>query len=234
MAERTFDDFDSYANEYRNIHTENIKLSGVDSFYFAEMKVKLLTAFEKNELIKILDVGCGDGAVESYMHEYFPAWIINGIDVSSESIQQAIKKKISNTTFSFYDGTSIPFADGSFDVVFMAGVLHHINFSMHTVLIKEIQRVLKANGRFYLFEHNPFNPATKYLVNTCVFDKDAKLLKASYTNDLLKKNDLLVDETQYIIFFPRKGILSKLIFLEKYLKWIPLGGQYFMRARKQH
>ena len=41
MAERSFDDFDAYAKDYRSIHTKNIKMSGADSFYFAEMKDKI-------------------------------------------------------------------------------------------------------------------------------------------------------------------------------------------------
>ena len=63
MAERSFDDFDAYAKEYRGIHTENIKISGADSFYFAEMKVKLLQQLEGNVSLKALDVGCGEGWV---------------------------------------------------------------------------------------------------------------------------------------------------------------------------
>jgi hypothetical protein len=83
-----------------------------------------------------------------------------------------------------------------------------------------------------LFEHNPLNPLTKYLVRTCVFDKDAKLLKNSYAIRLLKYNDFKILVKKFIIFFPRKGVLSKVIFLEKYLQWLPLGGQYFIVAKK--
>ena len=232
MPERSFDDFDAYAKNYRSIHTENIKFSGADSFYFAEMKVRLQQQYEKNINLKILDIGCGDGSTEIFINKYFPAWHINAIDISQQSISIAKDKSISNCEFQVYDGLHIPFTNENFDIVFMAGVLHHVSFSLHNNLISEIERVLNRKGRLYLFEHNPFNPVTKHLVNTCVFDKDAKLLKSDYTKNLLKKNKLDVVTSKFIIFFPRKGILSKLIFLEKYLQWLPLGGQYFLRAIK--
>ena len=234
MTERSFDDFDAYAKDYRSIHTENVKISGVDSFYFAEMKVKWLQKFETNVPLKILDVGCGDGITEMFMHKYFSSWLMEAIDISAQSIDEAKNKNIFNCNFKTYGGKEIPFADSSFDVIFMAGVLHHINFNLHTDLLKEINRVLKQDGRFYLFEHNPLNPVTRHLVNTCVFDKEARLLKSAYTEKLLKENNFVIKKKEFIIFFPRKGILSKLIFLEKYLQWLPLGGQYFIVANKKH
>ena len=94
MAERSFDDFDAYAKDYRSIHTDNIKISGADSFYFAEMKVRLLQQFEKNTPLKILDVGCGDGTTEVYMNKYFPAWQITAIDISEKSIEEDRKSVV--------------------------------------------------------------------------------------------------------------------------------------------
>ena len=58
MQERTFDGFDDFAEDYRNIHTENIKISGADSFYFAEMKVKILQKWENDTALNVLDIGC--------------------------------------------------------------------------------------------------------------------------------------------------------------------------------
>jgi len=81
--------------------------------------------------------------------------------------------------------------------------------------------------------YNPLNPVTKHLVNTCVFDKDAKLLKSAYTARMLRENNFDIKKKKFVIFFPRKGILSKLIFLEKYLHWLPIGGQYFIVANKK-
>ena len=232
MEERKFDDFDEHAATYREIHTKNVRLSGADSFYFAEMKAKLLCEFEKDIPLNVLDVGCGDGATEVFFKKYFPSWKVTGIDISEKSIDEAKSKNINGTIFKLYDGTSIASADGQYDIIFMAGVLHHVHFKLHPALLKEVNRVLKKKGRFYLFEHNPFNPFTRHLVNTCVFDKDAKLLTAKYTRVALMAQNFRILKKSYIIFFPRKWVLSNLIFLEKYLQWLPLGGQYFFVAQK--
>lgn len=232
MSERTFDNFDDFAKDYRSVHTANVKLSGADSFYFAEMKVKLLQQFEKDNHYKVLDIGCGDGATALFMQQYFSQWKLDGVDISAKSIEVAQSRNLTAASFLVYDGKQIPFPDECFDIIFIAGVLHHVAHSFHHAIIQEIQRLLKKNGRLYLFEHNPLNPVTKYLVNTCVFDKDAKLLKSNYTEKLLQQNHLVINQKQFIIFFPRKGILSRLIFLEKYLQWLPLGGQYFIQASK--
>lgn len=232
MDKRTFDDFNAFADKYREIHTQNVKISGADSFYFAEMKVAILRQYEKNLPLQVLDIGCGDGTTEFFMQQIFPQWKISAIDVSEKSIEVARKKSLSNTRFSVYDGIHIPLADSTTDIVFIAGVFHHMNFQLHAPLVNEIARVLRTGGRVYFFEHNPFNPLTRHIVNTCVFDKDARLLKSNYSTQLFSNAGFGIIRKKFIIFFPRKGLLSKLIFLEKYLKWLPLGGQYLITAQK--
>jgi ubiquinone/menaquinone biosynthesis C-methylase UbiE len=232
MDNRTFDDFDEYAKNYRDIHSQNVKLSGADSYYFAEQRVKMLQAYEKNESLRVLDLGCGDGASEIFMQQYFSTWQVEGIDVSKESIDMAKQQKLFNAKFDVYDGINIPFADKSFDIVFVAGVLHHVEFSLHDAMIKEMKRVLKDGGRLLIYEHNPLNPLTKYLVKTCVFDKDAKLLRSGYLTKLLAKHRFVINKKIFFIFIPPKGFLKKLISLEKIFYWLPLGGKYFVRAVK--
>ena len=94
MRERTFDDFDEFADDYRAIHTKNIQLSGADSHYFAEMKVRLLEGYEKENFLKILDIGCGDGLSALFMQQHYPNWHIKGIDISEKSIQVAMTQPV--------------------------------------------------------------------------------------------------------------------------------------------
>jgi len=232
MPERKFDQFDEYASDYREVHTKNIRISGADSNYFAEMKVKWILYHENNTSLNILDLGCGDGATALYFQQYFPQWKLKGIDVSEKSIAQAKQRNLSNSAFLHYDGENIPFESNCFDVVFVAGVFHHVDFAYHSKLASELLRVMKAGGRLYFFEHNPINPLTRYLVNTCVFDKDAKLLTSKYAAKMLMNAGFKAIRKSFIIFFPRKGWLSKLIFLEKKLEIIPFGGQYVLVAVK--
>ena len=232
MGERTFDDFDEYASDYRLIHNDNIKLTGANSFYFAEQKVLILKQNEAGENLQMLDVGCGDGVTEIFVQKHFPGWQVEGIDISKESISIARSKNITIARFQPFSGTQVPFDDSSFDIVFIAAVLHHIDFSLHATIIAEIYRVLKPGGRLYLFEHNPLNPFTQYLVKTCDFDKDARLLSSKYCLKLLKRASFIVVKIKFILFFPRKGLLSGLIPIENKLSWLPLGGQYYCRCEK--
>lgn len=233
MSERTFDDFDEFAKDYRSIHTANIKMSGADSFYFVENKVLILKKNEAGKNLQMLDVGCGDGATELFVQKHLPGWTVEGIDISEKSIIVANAKNISSACFQLFNGTNIPFADNCFDVVFIAAVLHHIDHSLHEKIVAEIYRVLKPGGRLYLFEHNPLNPFTQHLVKTCEFDKDAHLLSYIYCRKLLKKVAFTTIKIKFILFFPRKGILSKFIPVEKALSWLPLGAQYFCRCKKK-
>lgn len=149
----------------------------------------------------MLDVGCGDGVTELFLQQHMPGWQVQGIDVSAESIAEATAKKIPAAIFQHFNGTQIPFADNSFDLVFIASVLHHIDASLHQTIIAEMYRVLKQGGRLYLFEHNPINPFTQYLVKTCPFDKDARLLGHRYCKRLLNKVAFALVNIKFILSF---------------------------------
>ena len=232
MSERTFDDFDQHASQYRKIHTQNVKITGADSYYFAAHKIELLKEYENDHPSRLLDIGCSDGVVETFIEKEFPSFKINAIDVSAESISLANEKNLKNSIFQCYDGGLLPFNENQFDIIFVAAVLHHIDFSLHHVFLKEALRVLKPGGRIYIFEHNPKNPVTRYIVNTCVFDKDAKLLDSKYAFSILQNAGFKKISTRFILFFPRKKWLKSLIKLEKKLASIPFGAQYMISGIK--
>lgn len=226
--------FDQFAKDYRSTHTKSIKaVSGADSFYFAQHKVKELARFEKNSPQKLLDLGCGDGATETYISIQFPSFSVTGIDISNESIAIANKKEIPGCRFLWFDGVSIPFPENTFHIVFIAGVLHHVPVSQQQNLVNEVARVLQPGGRLYLFEHNPYNPLTRYLVNTCVFDEGVQLLKVKESAMLLKNAGLKILDNRYVIFFPRGRFFKWLHKTESMLAHVPLGGQYYFRAIKE-
>ncbi|MEQ1798416.1 MAG: class I SAM-dependent methyltransferase [Lacibacter sp.] len=233
MKERKEQNFDVFAETYREAHTQNIKfISGTNSYYFAEYKVKELRQFEENKKLSVLDLGCGDGVTEIFFEKYFSQFKIQGIDVSLKSIEEAQKRPISNTSFQIYNGHMIPYENESFDIVFVAGVLHHIDTADHQKVVNEIFRVLKPGGRLYLFEHNPLNPLTRYLVNTCEFDEGVTLLYSRESKRLLSNSGFRIKNLIYTIFFPRKRFFNLMIPMEKYLRSIPFGGQYYFRAVK--
>jgi len=230
--QRQFDNFDEFAEEYRDIHNKAIKMSGTDSNYFSEYKVVEVKKSEQNDRVKLLDFGCGDGNSCIYFRKHFDNMNINGIDVSEESIKKAKEKDISNTSFKAFDGLKIPHPDNTFDIVFTSMVFHHIEHNLHNEILHEIHRVLMPGGRFYIFEHNPNNPLTRKIVNECVFDEDAVLLKPTYCKSLINNAGFKNTSISYTIFFPRHKLLKWSVNLEPYLTWLPIGAQYYAKALK--
>jgi len=103
----------------------------------------------------------------------------------------------------------------------------------HASLLNEAKRVLKKGGRLYMFEHNPYNPGTQYLVKTCAFDGNAHLLTASHFKRLFRQGGFAINFINYIVFLPGWKWLKPFHALEKYFSWLPLGGQYFFGVTKK-
>lgn len=232
-SEKNFDNFDEFAQDYRSIHNKNIKISGANSDYFSEYKITELLQHESSSTpIKILDFGCGDGNSVVYLRKYFPEATISGVDVSEKSIAIAQSKQIPSTGFYSFNGLSLPFQDNSYDVVFCSMVFHHIEHHLHLAILNEINRVLKPNGRFYNFEHNPLNPLTQKVVKECDFDKDARLLSPKYHKFLITKSQLVLKDLRFTLFFPRHQLFKKFLPLEKKLSKFFIGAQYYVIAQK--
>ncbi|TXB65814.1 class I SAM-dependent methyltransferase [Vicingus serpentipes] len=230
---REFDNFDEFAKDYRATHDKSVEISGADSDYFSEYKILEVLKYEQaNDSIRILDFGCGDGNSSKYFRKYFNNSQIVGIDVSEQSIKEANQKKIENAIFQSFNGSTIPFDDNQFDLIFTSMVFHHIEHKLHENILNEIRRVLKPGGRFYNFEHNPNNPLTRKVVNECPFDEDAVLLKPSYHKMITIKSGLNLKNLNFTLFLPRHKFFKPLLGLEKILTWCPIGAQYYIRSIK--
>jgi len=233
MENREYDNFDEFANDYRTIHTNSLKMVGGDSELYSRIKAqqvtKILTQMDRGRL---LDFGCGDGIIVELLSPLLPNWEFTGLDVSEESIRVAKDKGIERSDWTTFDGFKLPFEDNSFEAIFVANVFHHIEHKNHKGLIAEFIRILKKGGRVFFFEHNPYNPVTRHIVNTCPFDKDAVLLPPAYAKSLYKNGGFSAVKLNYVLFFPRHKLFTFFWPLENALKWLPLGGQYFITATK--
>jgi hypothetical protein len=86
--------------------------------------------------------------------------------------------------------------------------------------------VLRPGGRLLLFEHNPLNPLTRRVVNAVPFDKGVVLLRRRAAVRLVRRSGLRVRDAKYYFFFPRG--LALLRVLERFMGWVPFGGQYLV------
>ena len=97
---------------------------------------------DRNSPLNILEIGCGPGALCESLRRWYPNAKITGIDRDSGFIAFA-KKNIPGVEFLEADATSLPFADGSFDVTISYTVSEHIE---PTAFFGEQLRVLKKGG----------------------------------------------------------------------------------------
>lgn len=237
-TERKFDNFDAFADDYRAIHTENIKITGADSDYFSEHRVlevkRRLQArgYDLTLPLRILDIGCGDGNADRFFVQHLPAVRCEGIDITEPVVASAQMRNLPHCNFRVYDGEHIPFAEGSFDIVFWANILHHVERRYHAGLYAEALRVTRPGGLLFNFEHNPWNPVTRKIVKDCPFDTDAVLLPPPYHRQLALGAGFAQAAVRFTLFFPRFAVFKPLLGLEKHLHALPLGGQYYIEATK--
>jgi len=226
-------EFDKFADEYRDLHAANIKLSGEDPEYFAEYKIADIAAeLERGNAVArtALDFGAGVGYSVPFFARHLPAARVTCLDVSRKSLDLGAARHGAAAEFCHFDGRRIPYADDTFDVALASCVFHHIPHDEHVALLGEIRRVLAPGGRLFVFEHNPLNPLTRYAVNTCVFDEHAKLVLAPTMRGRVRDAGFAAADVRYRIFFPHG--LRRLRPLEAKLTWLPLGAQYYVVARK--
>lgn len=119
---------------------------------------------------RILDIGCGSGALAIEMAKRFPRGEVTGIDHwgkgwnygKSQCERNArIEGVEGRISFMQGDAAKLPFADGEFDVVVSNLVFHEVQgHPDKKFVVKEALRVVKPNGLFAF--HDLFYDRSKY------------------------------------------------------------------------
>jgi SAM-dependent methyltransferase len=223
-------EFDRFADEYTQSHGRNIRASGESPEYFAEYKVKDVAAALAGQASPkaILDFGGGIGTSVPYFRKYFPGAEVTCLDVAERSLSIAARRYPAQARFERFGGRTVPFENGTFDLGFAACVFHHIESDEHVGLLSELRRVLRAGGSMFVFEHNPLNPLTVRAVRTCEFDENAHLIGAWTMARRMREAGYTQVTVRHRIFFPH--FLAGLRPLERHMKWLPLGAQYYVHG----
>lgn len=225
-------EFDAYVDEYDAQHAASVKLSGEDPDFFAQYKaVETARVLAGDGLApqRIMDFGAGRGNCIAHLQQAFPDAALTALDVSARSLTHCQARAVRPLETVCYGGQTLPFDAARFDLVFTACVFHHIPAEDHIRLLSEIRRTLTPQGRFVLFEHNPWNPATRHAVATCPFDANAVLISAPEMRRRLRAAGFAQVDLRWTLFFPAP--LAALRPLERALTWLPLGAQYMLVAR---
>ena len=105
---------------------------------------------------KILELGCGAGEASVYFAK--KGAIVTATDISQgmlDVVQKLAKKHHVKLTTKQCTSDKLDFPDGSFDIVYAANLMHHVE---HEPTLKESHRVLKKGGLFISYDplaHNP-------------------------------------------------------------------------------
>jgi SAM-dependent methyltransferase len=234
-------EFDEYAADYSAGMENPLKQClGGDAEYFIEVKVDWLL----NDLhypsppgssggeLRLLDYGCGAGTMLSVLRRRGFADALAGCDVSREMVKEAQSRLNMEKAVELRPmiDAKAPFDGGEFDVVVLSSVLHHVDLASRNNTYADALRVLKPQGRIYIFEHNPFNPVTRWVVKHTAIDKNAVLLTPAAVRKGLRTAGAMLVRTSYLMFFPPRWTHCRR--LERLLHWLPCGGQYVVKAEK--
>ncbi|HEV2118186.1 MAG TPA: class I SAM-dependent methyltransferase [Terriglobales bacterium] len=205
--------------------------SGEAASYFARSRIeRLQTWLQRLGVVptSVLDYGCGIGGSVPFLREILRPNRILGVDVSPESLVRARQE---------HGGEGIEFANSrhflvpsEFQLAFCNGVFHHIPPDHRPAALRYIYDSLVGHGVLALWENNPWNPATRYVMGRCEFDRDAMPISPTRARGLVRKAGFQVLHVSSYFYFPHW--LRWLWGLEPSLSRLPLGAQYLVLARK--
>jgi SAM-dependent methyltransferase len=220
-------EFDQYAEQYDRVLGAAIPEGLNEDGYFAEYKIALMAdRSSEKELGRILDFGCGAGRSLPYLDQYFPDAELWGYDVSPASLKVAAQRVPRAKLFSDWHAI----AETRFDAIIATNVFHHIPPPQRQEALVHCRQALADNGEMFLFEHNPLNPATRWIFERCPFDADAEMIRLKDALGLAKQAGFHSEQHGYTLFFPRP--LAFLRGVEPWLRRIPLGAQYYVQMAK--
>jgi SAM-dependent methyltransferase len=224
-------EFDAYGRTYDDTVNRALAFSGLRVDFFTRVKADYLLDLLAAALPPgcegaVLDVGCGVGNYHSLLSGKVSRLV--GIEVSAQCIAAA-RARHPGVEYEVYDGIHIPHADGTFDAAFTICVLHHVPVAQRRALVGDIRRTLRPGGLFAIFEHNPFNPLTRFVVSRCEFDRNAVLLSRMESEALLRETGFSEIESRHILTVP--AFNASVRRLDRALGRLRLGAQYYAVGR---
>ncbi|MFM2082215.1 MAG: hypothetical protein RL380_906 [Verrucomicrobiota bacterium] len=224
-------EFDRYAADYDAALAQGISVSGEDKEFFARGRLVLLEKILRARNFPVrtaLDFGCGTGQAAPLLREILRAETVLGVDIS-EGLLGVAQREHSGAGIEFRALKShTPAAD--FDLAFCNGVFHHIPLTERAGAVAHVFRSLKPGGLFALWENNPWNPGTQYVMSKIPFDRDAIKLSPPTARKLLREAGFEILRTDSAFYFP--SALGFLRGVEPLLAKLPFGAQYQVLARK--
>ena len=132
---------------------------------------------------RVLEIGCGTGAVVRRIAELFDGAEVIGIDPSPVFVEQArrLARGVGRVSFIVGDGRELPFEDGAFDAVVCHTSLCHIPGPER--VLEEAARVSRPDGQLAVFDGDyatttvatspadPLQACADAAISTLVYDR---------------------------------------------------------------
>ena len=118
------------------------------SFYVEATTRETMARLSLRPSDRLLDVGCGTGALLERLSESYPAALLSGVDPVPEMLAVARRKLPSEVTLREGWAERLPFDSEQFDVVVSCNAFHYIRQPVAALL--EMSRVLRPGGQLVI------------------------------------------------------------------------------------
>lgn len=108
-----------------------------------------ITAWIKQPVNSLLDVGCNIGAWLGTCAQLYPSAELSGVEINLSALAMA-KKNVPTANLHHAGAEKLPFANESFDYVTCIEVLEHLPKELRAAAFREFRRVLKPGGQLIL------------------------------------------------------------------------------------
>jgi ubiquinone/menaquinone biosynthesis C-methylase UbiE len=132
-----------------------------------DIELKKIDGFVNLKGKRVLEIGCGDGRLSSFLCQ--KAGSLIAIDIDEKRLEDA-RPKVKGVDFRFGSGESLDFPENIFDLVFLGYSLHHQD---SVAALSEAQRVLVPLGEIFILEPTVRSEYTKLV---SVFEKEEPIL----------------------------------------------------------
>src|SRR5919197_200798 len=182
-------EFDAFAPDYDAGMGDRLKrlLGGSAEVFFEHKADWLLRNLAPTG--RLLDFGCGTGEFLRALRRSRAPLELVGCDVSAGMLATARRRWDAGPLPALHAVAAgrLPFADAEFDVVTVMCVFHHVPPAERPGIVRELLRVLRPGGVVAVFEHNPWNPITRWIVRRAFIDANVELLSAPQCARLLSQ-----------------------------------------------
>jgi 2-polyprenyl-3-methyl-5-hydroxy-6-metoxy-1,4-benzoquinol methylase len=151
--------------------------------------------------VRIVDIGCGDGAFTIKLAERFGPTAIRGVEPAAKAVEAA-RRRIPNNladTVTFEVGNIYDFASKGEDVAVARGVMHHLDRPEAAIahLAKQFKSVV-------ILEPNGYNPVLKLIEKVSPYHQqhDEKSYFPWKLNRWFRAQGLMVAEQNYFLLVP--------------------------------